>query len=260
MLTTGFKYFFGVCLAAVFAAVLFGYTSGGNHVGPVSLGYKGGVGDHVGYVVLMVGGVLAGFLAFLVVSFRDADATAQADLLKVDHVPAQRPVGSSLWPIAAAFSVAATVIGAVVHTWVFVAGLVLLTIIAFEWMIENWADRATGDPAANRELRSKIMSPIELPLLGLITVGAIVVLTSRILLAVSKTGAVVITSLIGVLVLLVAILFAVRPRLSRNVVSAIVALLAVALIGGGIVSAAVGERSFEHHGGEHGEEKHSEGK
>ena len=50
MLTTGFKLWFVSCAAALSAAVFAGYTSGGTETGPISLGWKGGVGDHVTYV------------------------------------------------------------------------------------------------------------------------------------------------------------------------------------------------------------------
>ena len=53
MFTSGFKFFFGIGTALVTAGVLYGYTTGGNHVGPVSLGWKGGVGEHIGYGVLV---------------------------------------------------------------------------------------------------------------------------------------------------------------------------------------------------------------
>ena len=37
MLTTGFKLYFGMALGALVAAITFGYTTGGNHTGPLSL-------------------------------------------------------------------------------------------------------------------------------------------------------------------------------------------------------------------------------
>ena len=58
MFTTGFKFFFGLTIALTIGAVAYGYSTGGEHVGPVTLGWKGGVGDHVGYLVL-IGGAFA---------------------------------------------------------------------------------------------------------------------------------------------------------------------------------------------------------
>ena len=55
MFTTGFKFFFGLAIALTIGAVAYGYSTGGEHVGPITLGWKGGVGDHVGYRVLIGG-------------------------------------------------------------------------------------------------------------------------------------------------------------------------------------------------------------
>ena len=43
MFTTGFKFFFGIGLALATGAVFYGYTTGGNHLGPLSMGWKGSV-------------------------------------------------------------------------------------------------------------------------------------------------------------------------------------------------------------------------
>ena len=45
MLTTGFKFWIGLCTVMLVAAVFAGYTTGGTETGPVSLGWKGGVGN-----------------------------------------------------------------------------------------------------------------------------------------------------------------------------------------------------------------------
>src|SRR5690606_9353257 len=81
MLTTGFKLYMGLFVAAFASAVAFGYTTGGNHLGPLTVGYKGAVGDHVGYGVLITISALFLALALLYVAFRDADARAAAELL-----------------------------------------------------------------------------------------------------------------------------------------------------------------------------------
>ncbi|MCP4792144.1 MAG: hypothetical protein GY882_02240, partial [Actinomycetia bacterium] len=53
MLTTGFKLWFGIFVAALGAAVFAGYTSGGDETGPISFAWKGTVGNHVSYGLLM---------------------------------------------------------------------------------------------------------------------------------------------------------------------------------------------------------------
>ena len=45
MITTGSKWFFGLGFVSLVLAAAYGWTTGGNGLGPLSLGYKGGVGD-----------------------------------------------------------------------------------------------------------------------------------------------------------------------------------------------------------------------
>jgi hypothetical protein len=244
MLTTGFKLFFGFFLAAVTAAVLFGYTSGGNHLGPLTAGYKGGVGNLSGYTILLGAGLLSGVLALVTILFRDADATAQAQVLGVDSVPAQRPVGASYWPLAAALAGGAILIGLVLSSAVFVAGVILLGVVVFEWMIQSWADRATGDPEANRALRNRVMAPVEIPVLGFAAVATLILCISRVLLAVSKDAAIFVAIGVATLIMVTAVLLSMRPKITRNMVAATVVVLGLGLIGAGIGSAAVGHRDI----------------
>jgi hypothetical protein len=254
MFTTSFKLYFGMAIGALVAAVTFGYTTGGNHTGPISLGWKGGVGNHVGYIILIGVAATSAFLGLLLVAFRDADPRAQAQLLGTDHVPAQRPAQPTYWPLFAMVGVAAVVLGLVLSSGIFVLGLGILAIVTFEWMMQAWADRATGDPTTNQELRDKIMQPIEVPVLATIAIIAVPLGASRVFLATSKSGAVVIASVVAALVLALGALVALRPRLSKNVLAGIVMVGAIGFIGAGIVAAAIGEREFHHggHSSEHG--------
>lgn len=246
MLTTGFKLFFGFFVAALTAAVLFGYTSGGNHLGPLTAGYKGAVGNQTGYTILLSAGLLALVLAAVTISFRDADASAQANLLGVDTVPAQVPLGASYWPIVAALAGGAIVMGLVLSSAIFVAGLILLGVAVFEWMIQAWADRATGDADANRTIRNRVMAPVEVPVLAFAGIAILILCMSRVFLAVSKDAAVYVAIGFASLIMLAAILFSIRPKISRNMVAGAVLLLGVGVITAGIVSASIGEREIHH--------------
>jgi hypothetical protein len=248
MLTTGFKLFFGFFLAAVTAAVLFGYTSGGSHLGPLTAGYKGAVGNQVGYTILLGAGAMAGVLAVITTLFRDADAVSQAQLLGVgvDALPAQRPVGASYWPMASALAAGAIVVGLVLSSAVFVAGLILLGIVVFEWMIQTWADRASGDAAANRAIRNRIMAPVEVPVLAFAAVAILILGLSRVFLAVSEDAAVYVAIGVMVVIMAGAVALAMRPKITRNMAAAALLVFGLGVIGGGIVSAAVGEREIHH--------------
>src|SRR6478735_1804231 len=101
MLTTGSKLFYGLSGTAIFAAIIYGVvTNGIGHggvmemlsgdgavngvIGPLTFGYKGGIGDHVGYALLMGFGICTLGMGIATSAFRDADATALAGLAGVD--------------------------------------------------------------------------------------------------------------------------------------------------------------------------------
>lgn len=252
MFTTGLKLFLGLTVAGLVGAIVYGYSSGGTGLGPVILGWEGGVGDHVGYSIFLGLAVGAGLMATFSAVFRDADAEAVASYLGVARAPVgQVPTGASYWPLAAALGAGVVVVGLVAGAAVFIAGLVVLALVAIEWTMSAWADRATGDPEVNRELRDRVMRPFEVPVLGFIGAGVIVLAMSRIFLNVSKTGAVVAAGVLATLFFCVAIFLAIRPKFPRHLGAAIVGLGLVGVLVWGIVSAAAGQREFEEHG-EHG--------
>ena len=256
MFTTGFKFFFGLFAAFTAAALLYGYTTGGNHVGPISLGWKGGVGDHIGYGVLVALAATSLTVSLVLVSFRDADASAQARLQGLSEVLADRPVSASFWPVVAAFGAGATALGLVLHPWVFMLGLVLIVLSLIEWTMDAWSDRATGDRVVNRELRNRIMAPIEIPVVGALAVGVVVLAASRILLTVSKLEAVAVAGVVSALILVGAWVYASRPGLGRRLVRSLGVVAALLLVVAGVLSAVAGERDFYHHevDAEHGTE------
>lgn len=257
MFTPGFRLFFGFTLAGFAAMFVYGVASGDGGgvdylgivdaeawLGSISLGWKGGVGDHVGYMILMLFAISSGFIAIMLVAFRDADPDAVAELAGGKLPAPQAQTVANYWPIIGAFGVGVLVIGLVTHAAIFVVGLLILGGVVFEWMMSAWADRATGDPVANRELRNRIMGPIELPVLGTLGIAALVLAVSRVLLAVSKEWAVWAAVIATTVIMLVAISLAVVEKPNKNVVAGILVLGAVAAIAGGIVTASVGEREF----------------
>jgi hypothetical protein len=258
MFTTGFKFFFGLAMALAAAAIAYGYSTGGEHVGPLTLGWKGGVGEHVGYLVLIGLGLASAGLGGLLVAMRDADPAAQAHYLGVETLAPAASTTGSMWPVAGAFGAATMTIGLVVHSAVFVLGLVIVSLVALEWTMDAWADRATGDPDANRSLRDRIMAPIEIPLAGVAIVGVFVLAVSRILLNASVNGALVWATLIAVVIFGLGTLMANRPHISRNLLAGLALTAGVAVLAGGIVAAVDGTREFHHHEVDHETPTHSE--
>lgn len=261
MITTSSKFFYALAALLLAAGVVYGYTTGGGEVGPLSLGYKGAVGDLLGYSILMGSGIAAAFIGFAVTAFRDGDPEAGADFLGLDAAPTPAVPGTSYWPVVGAFGLGLVVVGVALNNVFFVAGLIALGAVAVEWTIQAWSERATGDPAVNREIRNRFMLPLEVPIAGALAIGVIVVGFSRLFLAVSKENAVWAALIIAALVFFLGALLATRPHLRTDLAAGLLFVGAVATIGIGIASAIAGEREFELHGeeSEHTEEsEHSD--
>src|SRR3546814_10692070 len=137
MITTGSKFFYGLAALLAVAAVVYGYASGGGGVGPISAGYKGGVGEHLGYGILVGASVAALFTGLCSTAFRDADPDPSAALLGTDALPSATPTGTSFWPIVGAFGVVLTIVGVVLNNVFFVAGLIALGAVAIEWTMRS---------------------------------------------------------------------------------------------------------------------------
>lgn len=258
MIPTGLKLYVGIAVAAVTAAVIGGYTSGGDGVGPLSAGYKGGIGDQVSYSVLLGVAFVALLVGGLLTIFRDADAESVAEAMGTEQVPVgQRPVAASIWPIIAGVGTGFIAVGMAVSAAVTGIGLVILAIVAFEWTMTAWADRATGDSKISNALRDQLMGPFEVPLLALLGGGIIVLSISRIFLAASKTGATILGGVVAVIILGVAVLLTQQPKISKNLATGLVALVTVGILAGGVWGLVEGTREIEKHG-EHGEDHSDE--
>jgi len=258
MIKTGSKFLFGLAAFGLVTAILYsGFT--GNHqigvdtlLGPLSFGYKGYVGDHVGYSILMGLSVVSLFLGIFLAALRDTDPEAEAQLLGLDTVPdAEPPVSPNYWPVVAAFSAGSVVLGLAVTPALFVIGTVGLVICLVEWAVRAWSDRATGDPEVNRSIRHRFMNPIEIPVLAVLCIGGVVLAVSRILLALPKTGSYLVFGLVPLLIFVVGTLIVLKPKMSQSVIAGLLLVGGIALLAGGVVAAI--------HGEHHTEEKTSEG-
>lgn len=260
MITTGAKFYFGLGFLLLVGAVLYGWTSGGvdwglfpGHMGDMyfqllgalTMGYKGAVGDHVGYGVLLGGSAVATTMGAFMVAFRDADAKAVAEVAGLPEAPPLQPVATSnVWAPIAAFAAAITAIGLATSGWFVIAGLALLAVAALEWTMYAWADRTTGDWRLNAALRDKLMNPIEVPLFGVIVAGFVALGISRVFLSVPKLSATWLFIGIAALIFLTAIVMSFAPKASKNVLVTVIVVGALAVLAGGIVGAAAGPREF----------------
>lgn len=255
MFTTGSKWFFGLGLVSLALAAAYGWTTGGNGLGPLTAGYKGGVGDHLGYGLLLSIASVAIFLGIVSVATRDAAPSALAELLGADAAPTVAPPAHpAYWPVVGAFGASLVVLGLAISNVLFIAGSIVLLAVLVEWMVLAWSDHATGDAETNRQLRNRLMGPFEVPLAGVLAVAVAVFAFSRLLLTSSELGAVAVATALGVVVLGLGWAIAAKPSLSPNVIAGVLALCAVAVVAGGVVAAARGERTIEHHEDEHSED------
>ncbi len=255
MIPTGFKLYAGIAGAALLAAAIGGYTTGGTVVGPISAGYKGGIGHHVSYVVLVGVAIVSIIVGTLLTLVRDADADAVAQAMGVETAPVgQRPVAASIWPIVAGLGLTFVVVGMAINTFVFGVGLAVLAIVAFEWTMTAWADRATGDPSTNIALRNQLMGPFEVPLLGLLGGAVFVMAVSRIFIAYHGTGAVVIGAIVSVIMLAAAWFFVSNPDMNKNVITLITTGIVASVLVFGLFSLTQIEHGDEKHGDDHSED------
>ena len=158
------------------------------------------------------------------------------------------PVGLSYWPMAGAFGVAVSVVGLAVDTTLFWVGVVLLAIVMVSWTVRAWAERATGDQGANRELRHDLMDPLEVPVLSVLTLAVIVLCISRLLLAIPQEVAVYMIIMAAIIVFVMAFILASRPELTRTVVVSVLLVGGVVIIAAGIAGGVAGEQTGEEHG------------
>ncbi|MBI2706314.1 MAG: hypothetical protein HYX32_13625 [Actinobacteria bacterium] len=265
MFTPLFRLFAGWAIAATVLAAIFGIASnpdnpltfGGDFpwihnndlintlTGPITLGWKGPVGSHLGYIVWLSLALAAAFLAGLLIAFRDADPDAEAEAVHTETVPLTRaPSGASYWPIIGAFGVGMIGIGWVSNGAVFVAGIGLLAVTAVVWTFRAWADRATGDDEVNREIYNRFIDPVRIPVLSIGAIAVVVFGLSRVLLAVSREAAIVVFLGTFVFFGLLFTLIAFVPKASKGVLTAVFLVLAAAFLIGGVVAAVKGERPF----------------
>jgi hypothetical protein len=262
MFKTGSKFLFGLAGFGYLAAFLWADGTGQHKlgmdslIGPLTFGYKGYVGDHVGYTLFIGLATVALFLGIVLAALRDADADAVAQVAGLDTVPeVPAPQTVNFWPVIAAFSMGAIALGLAVGSTLVVIGLVGLVVTTVEWAARAWSDRATGDPEVNRTIRNRLMYPVEIPGVAVLGIGGLVLAVSRILLALPKYGSYAVFGLVPVAIAAVGMLVVFRPRVSQSVVAAILLVGGLAILGGGVVAAIQGPRSHgekEQHAGESG--------
>jgi hypothetical protein len=225
--TTASKFWFavaGLAFASVFVYAAFGE------------------GEWYGSGILGSISIVATLLGVLAVVVRDGDRADLdgAELAAKHSIPAP-------WPALLALGGAVAIVGLAGKNALLYVGLGIVGIVLAEWLVQGWAERASADPAFNQALRHRIMLPVEIPALGLLVIGGVLIALSRVLLAVSENGSRVIAMVVASVILAIAFLIAYRPKISSSVLGGLLAFGAVALLAAGIAGGIAGEREVEHH-------------
>ncbi|MFZ4516952.1 MAG: hypothetical protein ACOYOP_01090 [Microthrixaceae bacterium] len=258
MITRGSKFFYAAAITSFVAALVYGFitsaaagagtvgavSDGGlvnAIIGPLSFGWKGGVGEHIGYSILMGFAAIMAGLGGFATAFRDGNAEAVAQVEHRTHArPVTVPIGLSYWPLLAAFGVVITVVGLAVDSLYFVVGLVVLAVAGLSWTVRAWAERATGDQSTNRELRHQLMDPLEIPVVSVLVAAVIILCVSRLLLAIPVGAATFVIIIAAVVIFVTAIVLANRPELKRSVVATVLVVGGLVIIGSGIAGGVAG--------------------
>lgn len=243
MITTSGKLWFAVTAFALLAAEVYFLATGGEDGGALTLLF-------IAVAAAVMGGAA--------VAVRDGDATASGEGTREPVVV--RSALPAPWPVAVALGAGLTIVGYAAGGLLLYAGLGLLGIALVEWMVQSWAERSTADPAYNAALRNRIMFPLEVPALGLLGVGFVILTFSRVLLAApDKNVSTIIAITVAALITAGAFIIANRPRVSGGALAWVLAVAAVVLLGAGVVTGVAGERATEHHEAEHAEGDVEEG-
>ena len=255
MFTPAFRFFAGLAVFSLIAALVVGFISETQSLmnrvlGPLTLGWKGSIGNHFAYTFFVGLCVASAAIAGLLIAFRDADPEAEAQIVHTESVPLTRaPSGTNYLPALGALAFVLLLIGAATQsTGLMYAAVAVLVVVAFTWTLRTWAERATGDDHTNAALYHRFIDPFRVPVLSLLLIAVVAIGFSRVLLAVSKIASVWVFGLVALVFFLVAVLLALKPSSARWVTTAVVIIGILAVIAAGIAGAVIGEREIEHHG------------
>ena len=224
MFSSSNKYFLGISGLSLVAAVIYAFT-----VNPSDLGAIAILG------LMVVSGFLAG------VGLKDNSG----DVATVEEaVTASAPAPADVaWPAVTALGVALTLVGLATVPVVFLLGIVAMVAGASEWLIGNWAARASRDAAYNNaNVRVKAIGPLEYPVAATLVGAVVAYLFSRIMLNVGKSTGPILFIIAGAAILAVGALAATKPSFRGRPLVASVTVLVLALVVGGVVTGIGGER------------------
>jgi predicted membrane protein len=223
MITPGSKYFLGLTGLGLVSAVLYCFLVNPSDLGAYAL-----------FGLFISAALIAGFSMFT----RDGDVDTAAEAVEA-NTEATAP---SFWPIVFALGGALTLLGVATNEIVFVLGLAVLVGGAVEWVIDDWAEKASADSAFNSFVRHRAIGAFDYPGIAAVVLGVVAFLFSRIMLTVSKDEASIIFIIVSALIFATGFLLSAKPAL-RGKSTAIISVVGVLVLAvAGITSALNGER------------------
>jgi plastocyanin len=226
--------------------------------GVTSVAYGAASGDRSGAVLFGAVLVLALFAAFAVMGSAGADPVdlddpdeADAAAAVVTYGPTDVPRASP-WPLFGALAAGLVAVGAAEGPAYVVGGGLLALLVAGLWTAQVWREHPSWTPRLGARMGERLLVPGLLPIVALLTTAVIAIAISRILLAVSKDGSIVIAGVAALVILLACAVIAYRPRITPGAMVGLIAMAALFTGAAGVVGAAAGEREFHpHHEEEH---------
>lgn len=225
MFSAGSKFLLGLSGLAGASALVYAYTVNPSDLGAIAL---------IGVCIL------GAFLAGVNLHNHSGDAATAAEAL---------PAGTdaprdSAWPAVFALGAGLVLVGLATVPVVFLLGLVVLLAGGAEWLVMNWADRASADRRHNNDhVRVKTLGPLEYPVAAAVSLGVIAYLFSRVMLNQSKNAGTVLFIAIGSVIVTVAFLVGFGRVKRGRALSAVLVLGAAALVVAGVLTGIAGERS-----------------
>jgi len=225
MFSSGSKYLLGISGLSLVAAIVYAFT-----VNPSDLGV-------IAILGLMVA---AGLLVGIGLKNNDGDAaTIEEAVAAATEAPRD-----SAWPAVFALGLALTAVGLATVPVVFLLGIVALVAGGAEWLITNWADRASVDRRYNNDVvRVKTIGPLEYPVAAAVVLGVVAYLFSRVMLTVSKETAPIVFIAVGTVVFVIGFLAGTRPSFRGKPLVASISVVVLALVVAGVTTGIQGERA-----------------